>query len=58
MNMEYSYLVLGAQSDISLLAMKSSDANEEGNQKQRSDNSGSLPSNTMSESLTEMGLDA
>lgn len=58
MNMEYSYLALGAQSDISFPAMKSSHANEQGNQKQKSDNSGPLPSNTMSESLTEMELDA
>lgn len=56
--MKYSYRALGTQSDISFPAMKSSDANEEGNQKQKSDNSGPLPSNTMDESLTEMGLDA
>lgn len=58
MNVECSYFTLGAQSDISFSAVKSSDASEERNQKQRLDNSGSPPPNTMSESLTEMRLDA
>lgn len=38
--MECSHLAPGTQSDISFPALKSSDASEEGSQKQRSENSG------------------
>lgn len=40
-NIECSYVALGAQSDISFPAVKSSDVSDEGNQKQGSDSSGS-----------------
>lgn len=40
MSLRCSYLALGAQLDISLPVVQSSDASGEGNQKQESDDSG------------------